>query len=238
MFTMQSLGEVDKESELTVFGYIRSQHKSLLESNVYALFQNIPTSISSLCSLYYYSYDYFDIVHSNMKLSNNKRTINKQTGSYSWRNSNYAKMIISSTDKCICKWYLKFTKPPQKFGGAATYKFIIGLVSNNKYDPSFSGDRHSKFYRHWLNQKFTGKLSSHRTGCYTNSEYGKDVQHEDIICLELDLKKKIISFYINDEDQGIAFKNVDIGEHIQYRLIVSLATNGTSITIIRFTQHF
>ena len=116
--------------------------------------------------------------------------------------------------------------------------FIIGIVSNVGCNPFLSGVCHDKHYRYWLNHSYGGKLRNHVTACYENKEYGKDVVNGDIICMELDLKDCNVSFYVNNENQGIAFKNVEIGEDIDYRLIVSLAVNGTSVSIIKFTQQY
>ena len=105
MSTLQRSHEiVDRESERIVHGYIRLQHKVLFQSNMYPLFQNIPGSISSLCTLYYHLYDYFDKIHPDMKLSNNSKTIEKLTGEdHDYNNSSYGKLIIPSMDECIYK---------------------------------------------------------------------------------------------------------------------------------------
>ena len=75
MSSLKRLHQVDKQSKLTVSGYVRLKHKSLFKNNQYVLFQNIPISISLLCTLYYYLYDYFDVVSHEIQLSNGEKTI-------------------------------------------------------------------------------------------------------------------------------------------------------------------
>merc|ERR1712079_837434 len=51
--------------------------------------------------------------------------------------------------------------------------------------------------------------------------WGKGVIGKDIIGIKLDLRKEgILTFYKNDQSQGVAFK-VTVGEHIQYKLAIS-----------------
>ena len=68
----QQLKEIDKNTKYVVSGYIRNEHK-LIKQSPYVLFQNIPISILSLCTLYYHPTDYFDSVGRDILLSNNKK---------------------------------------------------------------------------------------------------------------------------------------------------------------------
>ena len=118
---------VDAESKLIVSGYVRLEHQSLFKSNRYALFENVPTQVSGWFAAYYDSYDLFDKIRSDMALSDGKKTIRRvvcKDNEYCYAHSNFGKMILNSTEQCICKWYLKIIE-------AEGYpKLIIGVSSS------------------------------------------------------------------------------------------------------------
>ena len=224
---LKRLNLVDTRTKLTVFGYIRSQHKLSFKSNPYALFSNIPSSISSICILYYHLYDYFELINPNMTLSDNKQNITLNTNYRD--NLTFGKEIISSTDQCIYKWYLQLNGYPSGF--------IIGLtskpwnVNNNLYESQKCG----QCYLFWPNVSF--QLASHITS-WSVKDYIRDAKSNDIVCMEVNLIDKTIKIYLNDKDKGIAFKNVETGDDIKYRLSVTLLNIQTSISLVKFTQSY
>ena len=228
MSTLKRLHHIDQEIKFIVCGYIRSEHESLFRANACILFQNVPNSITSLCTLYYYLYDYFDLIGSDMKISNDKKTITYNSFTRDWPNANYGKNIISSTDKCIYKWYLKIRKREN---------IIVSVVSNKNCNPHLYPVHHDKYYWFFLNPDNLGKLKDHKGSTWQNPEYGKDIKNGDIVCMELNLKRENISFYINGKNLGVAFQNIDIGDDIDYRLCVTLRDLGSFVTIMKFTQH-
>ena len=105
---------MDNDTKLTVSGYLRHHHKSLFKSNTFVLFNNIPIAISSLCTLYYYFRDYFQLIADDNEVSNNGFTIEQkwcdpeeyeeyeEYGEYVDDSSSYGKALIPST-KSICR---------------------------------------------------------------------------------------------------------------------------------------
>ena len=74
MATTRKLNAIDSCTKHAVFGYIRMEHESLFAKNQYALFETIP--VSSLCALLYcYLCDYFDLIHPDTPISEDKLTI-------------------------------------------------------------------------------------------------------------------------------------------------------------------
>ena len=67
--------------------------------------------------------------------------------------------------------------------------------------------------------------------------YGRKYMNRDKVSVLLDLKQRIIRFFINDENQGIAYENIQIGNNIRYRMFVSLFFADNSVSILGFSQH-
>lgn len=238
MQTLKRTREIDAQTKLSVTGYIRLNHKSLFNTNQYALFQNVPDSIYSLCILYLHLQEYFDRIHQSFRISEDKSTINHKAEF--WNNSNYGKFVISSTESCIYKWYLKINYKP-----SSSHQYNIG-ISSAPYDTSsafcWQDKKHYNFWPRFGGGSNAGydRYSSHKrdTPKFEKMEFAKQIEENDILCMELNLKERNISFYINDENQGVLFKNVDTGKDIEYKLSITLAGNDTSISITNFTQTF
>ena len=56
----------------------------------------------------------------------------------------------------------------------------------------------------------------------------------DIIGVQLDLKKRELGYFINDEWILVTHNELPVGEHIKYRLAVYMEHNGQQITIQSF----
>ena len=70
---LKKLQDIDNRIKCTVCGYVR-EHQSMIESQEYNLFNNIPILIPSICTLYYDPNDYF-IANKKVKLSKDRKTI-------------------------------------------------------------------------------------------------------------------------------------------------------------------
>ena len=219
---LRRLKNIDAESKYTVGGYIREQHTKLFSKNRYALFENIPISISSICTLYYHLFDYFELLDDDMiSVSSDKKTITKKCDG--WGNSSYGSITIPSTNDSVCKWFVEV---------GTTGKCIIGLASK-PFLTNFNFNRidRNKNYCYGVT---TGRIK-HHNGHWES--YDKIIGCGDILCIELNLKKRYIKFYEKENDSGrIAFKNVEIGEDINYRLAVSSHIKSSQIKIVKFTQ--
>lgn len=236
MSALKRLHNIDKGTKLFVTGYIRRKHKSLFKNNKYALFQNIPIAISSLCTLYYYLSDHFDLeiidsnsaVSSYVKFSKDFKTATTIPNDYCDYNENmiYGKLIIASMDKCVYKWFLKFHKNMPELFGLHAAPWTTEYVASGEhiyYECMPTGNK---------------KLNDRHRDWHDKTYFDWPYSIDDIFCLELDLKKKCISFYINDKDLGPAFKEIDIGPDIQYRFCVSFGDCDESVSIVKVTQTY
>merc|ERR1712228_648414 len=87
-----------------------------------------------------------------------------------------------------------------------------------------------------LTQSFTNDIGGYgymgndggiqRSGRY--KKYGKKFKAGDKVSIILDMKMKSLSFILNGEDQGVAFKNLPSGE---YRLAATFCEKGQKITL-------
>ena len=214
---LKQLKEIDTKTKYTVSGYIRKKHKLLFKSSNYLLFQNIPISVSSLCTLYYHCMDHFEIINKQLSVSNNNKTLTKHENGMV--NSSYGSWLIQSTSDYIYKWNLEYSD---------NY-FIVGIASEPfGTDLSFCNDKRGK---HYCFCPSFNTIHCHKYSSGTFRKCEKRLSLDKEIGLELDLKKKQLSVF-NDKDKMVIFDNLEIGKDIAYRLAVRMCYTDSTITII------
>ena len=181
--------------------------------------------ISNICILYFYDYDIFDMVHNKhlCKVNDDKRVM--VTDNDGWWVHSFGKNQIASNKSIVCKWNLNVN--------CNKGECVIGITDINvdKHDFKVGHDiiwecdgNHCLYFvqdgsifenkhkwRFWGSKFMRGKVS-----------------------IKLDLKKKQVSFVVNDKDQGIAYSDVKIGEDITYRLVVALKDEDDFVEIESF----
>ena len=231
MSSLKGLYETDEESRLIASGYIRSKHKSLFKSNTHALFQNIPIPISLLCALYYYTYDQFLELPPDMDLTKDEETIgiaNSNRDCFS-----FGELVISSTSNGVYRWNLRVLSTENHMR--------IGIMSSpwnvhrSMIDLFVQRSDSQKFYLYC--PTYGRKPITHEDFPWDDGDIdSKQLRDNDIVCMELNLRKKSVRFYINNEDRGIVCNRIQVGKDIQYRLAVSLVKGNPSMSIIKFTE--
>ena len=81
------------------------------------------------------------------------------------------------------------------------------------------------------------KLKHHKSN--TDNWYNYDghaANFGDTITMESDTNKTIIKFYDNEEDQGIAYEDIDFSENRKYQLAVFLNDRYICVQLIDFRQ--
>ena len=66
--------------------------------------------------------------------------------------------------------------------------------------------------------------------------YGDYWRQTDIITLQLDKQKKTLKLFVDKQDQGIAFENIDFAENKVYNLAISRITKNQIIKLVRFEE--
>lgn len=227
---------IDKDTKYTVYGYIRKQ-QIRLTSSPYTLFREIPITMISLCILYFRLLDRFQIIGKNVSLSINNRTITKLKSG--WFNTTYGQNIIPSTSKCIAKWMLLLpTKKYDRFmfGIQSTYHTHRGCM--DMCVPNYYIDRTKcKYYCIWPRMDNShSRVRNHNTKKKEWDWRPKLNQgNMGIVCLELNLKEKMIVLYDSNEQKHELFLGIEIAKDIKYRLAVSMQSKDCKISILGFS---
>ena len=210
MADLEANVEIDAYSKLIINGYIRNIHTLFILDNV-VLFDNIPRLIISLCSSYYYDGEYFEKRKSakHINMTDNKRTVYTN---YSFAWSVYGALKIPSTINFIFKWTILVNKCSKNC-------FRFGICSENAENTKFFNDNNCISY---VYDGGDGKIYSNKQLLANWKKYGKRLNGMgDKIQIILNLKRKEISFIINNTNYGVAFKNIIYNEQIYYRLAIS-----------------
>jgi len=101
-------------------------------------------------------------------------------------------------------------------------EFHLGIVTNDINVNKFFGIQDGGYC---YNTKNGRKMTSGAA-----SKYGSKCKRGDKISVILDTKQHCVAFKMNDEDQGIAYKNLPEG---QYRLGVALSAKWHQLTLIK-----
>ena len=247
---LDKIKNVDTSTKYYVAGYIRQNHQ-LLKMSPYALFQNIPLTISSLCTLYVYTSDHWELTAKGTPLqgkkdiiygvstSNNKKTLNFLRSPYSVEKSiNYGSWIIPSTSNCIYQWTLQFEKEPNWTGNNQ----CIGIcskpwkVNNNILGPYRNKKLENKFYLFDINWS---TLRSHTINNFESTKINKWKFNTGELFLELNLKQQSLSIYKKKQKKEVLFDDIEVGKDIVYRLAFAVYAKELDfgITIKNFTFH-
>eukprot|EP01084_Bolivina_argentea_P304254 525404_1 len=222
VFDASRLKKIDPKTECLIFGYIRS---SFLIQNA-ILVPELPIYI---VLLYYTQYEFWNIAGKDIiildKMNAFDTILHSQVANH-WANTSYGNVKVLSTDNCICEWNIKMY--------VKNHGIQLGLTTNNlrthskafshTYDNNYLfwpniGNIKSSFNEsgeHWI--KFGDKVTIDNTNFY----------------IKLDLSKREISYSINDQDQGVAFRHIVKAKGVKYNLAASLYKKGSMLTITDF----
>ena len=193
--------------ELCVYGFIR----------VFSSSCDIPDVLKQIClSFYLIVSDLWNVELSNNKfeIDNEQLTLklNKESGTHGWPNA-FGSLIITKGEYQI--WKLKITNDRES---RRTVMFgVINVDSNLIHSNDFCSREDGYGYYAWNGDKFDQG---------ERDLYGVGWNEDDIITMTLDMtgevnkKYGVVSYKVNDDDQGIAFKKLDINK--RYCMAVSM----------------
>eukprot|EP01084_Bolivina_argentea_P092763 166872_1 len=225
MACLKALSKIDKRTKYLVNGWIRNNEK-LFKLN------HIPLLISSICILYVRDDDTFAITGTQVRLSHDKKCVEKIQNHVAinpWNNTSYGKIHISPKYDNICTWELKINNiGTVEVNG----NIMIGISSTeSSTDDTFDVEEDGINYV-LCNDGMTYDNETEAWKEYAGTFAGQN----DKISICLDLKKGEISFSINDNNQGVAYKDIEQGNDIKYKLFVSLRSIGDSVEIVKFSK--
>ena len=218
----ESLEKVDLRTHLIIFGYLRQLQQLLLnENSVHNVYIDTPLLINYKCLLFYIGgMDYFFRCGRHCELLNNNKLIKHLK--LEWGNATFGKHEILSTSQGIHKWTLQNKSNNRNFN--------VGISSINKRTNRIFDTFDAPFYAYSVG---LGRKKSTDITHWIN--YGEGIpKPNDSITVELDLYKKQISFYVNGENQGIAFRNIKTGNNLKYCLAVTILEKS-EIELIEYT---
>ena len=223
---------VDQETQYLVYGFIHEAEKLLK-------LDTIPSLIIELClSFSYLSIvdEIFSIYNPDItQLSQDKKTIT-QIQFNRIHCSFGLNQIPSINNKSKYEWdiiIINMDIPNRNFRD-----IFIGITSLTE-----SNDKKKLFgynYLYNISTATSGVMScassyiegKRRVNRKNKSRwYGKIYKAGDKVTVCLDLKKKQLSFKLNEIDHGVAFDDIKVGPNIKYRLIVRLCEVDHSVKI-------
>ena len=246
--TKTKFADIDNKSKHVVSGFIRQKHKeNKLKSSKYVLFQNVPVVISSLCTFYYHSRDYFtlDFVHEDAEILNNGKTLKQRPmDKLRFCTYNLGSMQIPSTLKCICKWQIKIDKSPNGIVCgilSAPYGNFKNIIWEN-YFPLTHNDsktKNAEDYMAYVCDNGRRYVTSAVHDPMGKRHYYIKFKTGDIIEICLDLFDRVLRFQINNNQNKIfQFKEIKVSQSINYRLVIVMCLKDLCVSIVKFDQIF
>ncbi len=214
------LSKIDQTTKYVVYGWIR-------EAEVELKLVHIPMMISSICILYYRDDEIFDITGDDIKLSQNKKCITEIGAEYRC-NCNYGIIEVSSNSDNVYRWDLKIIKQPQQY-----WSIFAGLSSVRKLGDIWSLCRENGGASIYMYANL-GSIYDANKAHWTM--YGQRFRENDTVSIILDLQKQQITYLVNEEDQGIAYKNIIKNDDIKYQLLVVLRNHNDCVEITNFNK--
>ena len=218
---LKTLNDVCQSTRDTVFGYIRECQKLLNEDRI------IAPLIYHLCLLFFHIKEYWTAFHGGIFEVNEK--MDTFTKFWHGRGTVYGNICIDSEIECVYKWKFKILENKNWFG------VYFGIDSSNKkfLDRDYrdwTAENKSKHYAYGDQKIFT----NHKMSRYGDQTL-KGFMNVETVQIELNTKDRTIKYIVDDIDQGIAFKNIDIT--LKYHLAISTYRRYLSIKILSFEQN-
>lgn len=217
--------DIDKYSEYIVCRFIK-EVQTLLPTKS---FWRIPEPIQHLCLLFYYVIpnDEFVRYHSAMSYDKDENIL-RHIGSGSY--TSFGHIEIHENDPFIYRWTFKILLLYSTHFSTEG-NLCIGIISNAT---NINTQIHCKQNQENKSCKYYG-FQSNATGCdheFSNSfMFGNRMKIDSIVIMELNVPKKSLSFFINNEFQGIIAENVDFSDGAKYNMAVSMQNSVGNISI-------
>eukprot|EP00483_Globobulimina_turgida_P004507 UN04516 len=202
---------------LIVNGYIRKVQKTIKQ-------KIIPISINQICYNYYGDYyknivDTFKIANKWITISKNGKTVTSKGGGgyHDWGNA-FGRIGMEASSKNKYKWKLTCKQ-------RSHWNMFIGIQSNRNVDADcygidygYSGGRGRKYH--------LGKFE----------KYGILWGAGDVIEMRVDFEKQEMGYSVNGIDQGIAFRNLQLGQTYYLVVCMDIDVKGESIFLNDFNE--
>ena len=212
-----SIEEVNRiRDEKIVHGYVR---------NCFMTKNRIPTDIINLCFIFYHIVIKETFKHynpGNYQLSNDDQTLTV-IANHCWSTC-YGSQCISSLDKCSYSWKFKLLQITSYIAiGIDETKYI--RKDNGHFNDQKDG---SNLYALWSNRR----LNRWDEKRLIKAEDAPIFDKDDIICMTLDLSNRTLSYQKNNDEKYIPFKDIIVGEDIEYCRAVFIWKGGDCVELL------
>ena len=221
--------DIPQRDKNLIYGYIREMQTILPKDTA---FYNIPQSINYICALFYYLRDKWDeeYIGPCHALSNGGYCITTQVD----ESSSYGTILAKSPG--IYRWKFKIHEI-FKTQYKVYWALVLGVwktksMKNPKTDFHYANSTENTGIYSWgYAYDFVSGTLIDETGIYANGpKYGSRCNEGDIIEIIIDLEVFTLRYAINDQDQGIAFNDV---EDTEYRVAFSSEREGFKIEMLQ-----
>ena len=222
---LEDVKNVDQGTQICVYGYIRRVQDIFPENNVYF---TIPKLVIHWILLYFYVTDTFkEYDDKEYKVDNDGMALIRTERGGSTYATCYGAQKVRSLLGGVHKWIFKIEKRQDFMSiGIAepTYDMKKGHINRN--------DSVSKYYGLWDDG------DRNRWDAYSIIKRGKTIKYteNDTVHMTLDLDAKNLGYSVNDGEKVIIFKGITVGIDICYSVIISLAQEGDSVSLLKYMQ--
>ena len=203
-FDLADVKQIDKRTIYLVSGFIHQSQELLPSKNVY---YNIPELIVQICLIFYHIKEHWDEkwCKSNFNIDGNIISAKKEC--YTYRTA-FLTQIVSNG---FHHWKFKILAVPQN-------GIDIGICKTSRMETAvktyFTHERRDGYAYNTVSA-----LLYSLEGNKADSFNIKRCQKDDVIDMYLDFEKSEIKYSVNEQDLGVAFKDI---VHDEYRAAVAM----------------
>ena len=230
---LQEMKLVDQKTKDIVIGFIKIIENELSYGTI------IPSLVITTCILFYHFPEFFTVYGDDITV-NDTSTIITLTTSRFIHQASFGNVKITGNN-CIYSWTIQCLEQ----NGYASF---IGIDASNKsLINNFVPERRPELINYYAMDS-RGNIHTHShqqsQGHFRRRyeiRYCSGFDIDDTIKMNVDTINKTIEYYVNDEYQGVAFKNIEIeNPEIEYYLVVHMGSShyadDSSFEIVDFTR--
>mmetsp|Transcript_38880 Transcript_38880/g.34442 ORF Transcript_38880/g.34442 Transcript_38880/m.34442 type:complete len:241 (-) Transcript_38880:133-855(-) len=221
------INNIDERTKDIVNGYTKNVQLILPQrSNPYF---NIPSAVYGMITIYYHQTEHFSSHGSYITLNQFKDTIKHVSSDQA--STVYGKVSVTKQDIGKHIWKFKIIEPN------VSAILTIGIDSssepilNRKFFTSYNPNTYYGYQCYANGHANTGaKVANWKYPFAPERKYGQiysDKQNEIRMELFIDNKGGKLQYYVNNEDQGVAFEDIEFDEEQEYKMCISLDEHMT-----------